>query len=106
MKHTPFRPAGHGKRRRAAEASKLRHNLRLKELLCGLRRYRINGISDGNANALLSLHETERARDLYLILQMILLNKAAQRLDHLARAFEVTGASDTYCYFHFVIPPF
>ena len=74
-------------------------NFVLEEFLYGVGANRVNGILDGYAHALLAHAHAEGAAKLNLFSKVVFRNEILKLLYHLARALDVTGASDTYCYF-------
>ena len=60
----------------------------------------MNSVVYHNAYALLTLAETERSAKLYLIVELVLFDQRLDLLNYLTRAFDMAGASYTYCNLH------
>lgn len=60
----------------------------------------MEGVVNGDANALLALSHTEGAAQFYLVTQIVLRDKILQLLYYLSRTLDVAGGADTYGYFH------
>ena len=59
----------------------------------------MEGVANSNANTLLTLTHTEGAAKLYLLTKIVLSDECLKLLYYTTRAFDVTGATDTYCDF-------
>jgi hypothetical protein len=85
--------------------SDLSQNFLSEEVAYGLGSNGMEGVVNGNANALLALAHAEGAAKLYLVSEVVLRDEILKLLNYLTRTFDVARTSDTNCNFkHNILP--